>query len=84
MKMLSEAVVSGCDLGRVRSSRDLIFILNVIRHSVGRYSWPLSFCLESEDRLKVLWSAKKLNNKSCSLTQISSECFSNRGAGGIV
>ena len=36
MKMLSEAVVSGCDLGRVRSSRDLIFILNVIRHSVGR------------------------------------------------
>ena len=36
MKMLSQVVVSGCDLGRVRSSRDLIFILNMIRHAVGR------------------------------------------------
>ena len=36
MKMLSQAVVFGCDLGRVRSSRDLIFTLKMIRHAVGR------------------------------------------------
>jgi transcriptional regulator with XRE-family HTH domain len=36
MKMLSQAVVSGCDLWRVRSSRDLILTLNMIRHAVGR------------------------------------------------
>jgi hypothetical protein len=36
MKMLSEAVVFGCDLGRVRSPRDLIYILSTIRHAVGR------------------------------------------------
>ena len=36
MKMLSQAVVFGCDLGRIRSLPDLIFILNTIRHAVGR------------------------------------------------
>jgi hypothetical protein len=36
MKMLSRAVVFGCDLGRIRSLPDLIFILNTIRHAVGR------------------------------------------------
>src|SRR5277367_387470 len=36
MKMLSQAVVFGCALGRVRSTRDLIFTLNMIRHAVGR------------------------------------------------
>jgi len=36
MKMLSQAVVFGCDLGRIRSLPDLIFILNTIRQAVGR------------------------------------------------
>jgi hypothetical protein len=36
MKMLSQAVVFGCDLGRIRSLGDLLFILNTIRHPVGR------------------------------------------------
>jgi hypothetical protein len=36
MKMLSQAVVFGCDLGRVRSPRDLIYILNTIRHAIGK------------------------------------------------
>jgi hypothetical protein len=36
MKMLSQAVVFGCDLGRIRSLPDLIFILNTIRHAAGR------------------------------------------------
>ena len=36
MKMLSQAVVFGCDLGRIRSLRDLSFVLNTIRNAVGR------------------------------------------------
>jgi len=36
MKMLSQAVVFGCDLGRIRSPRDLFFILDTIRHAVGK------------------------------------------------
>ena len=36
MKMLSWAVVFGCDLGRICSLRDLIYTLNTIRHAVRR------------------------------------------------
>ena len=36
MKMLSRLVSFGCDLGRIHSLRDLIFMLNTIRHAAGR------------------------------------------------
>jgi transcriptional regulator with XRE-family HTH domain len=36
MKMLSKAIVFGCDLGRAQSLRDLIYMLNTIRHAVGK------------------------------------------------
>jgi transcriptional regulator with XRE-family HTH domain len=36
MRMLSKAIVFGCDLGRAQSLRDLICMLNTIRHAVGR------------------------------------------------
>src|SRR5271170_2784247 len=36
MKMLSRAIVFGCDLGRVQSLCDLIYILNTVRHAFKR------------------------------------------------
>jgi hypothetical protein len=36
MKMLSRLVIFGCDLGPIHSLRDLIYMLNTIRHAVGR------------------------------------------------
>jgi hypothetical protein len=36
MEMLSRLVLFGCDLGRIHSLRDLIYILNTIRHAVRR------------------------------------------------
>jgi transcriptional regulator with XRE-family HTH domain len=36
MEMLSRLLSFGCDLGRIHSLRDLIYILNTIRNAVGR------------------------------------------------
>jgi transcriptional regulator with XRE-family HTH domain len=36
MKMLSRVAVFGCDLGRAQSLRDLIYMLNTIRHAFKR------------------------------------------------
>jgi transcriptional regulator with XRE-family HTH domain len=36
MKMLSQVAVFGCDLGRAQSLRDLIYILNTVRHALKR------------------------------------------------
>ena len=36
MKMLSQVAVFGCDLGRAQSLRDLIYMLNTIRHAFKR------------------------------------------------
>ncbi len=36
IEMLSRLITFGCDLGPIHSLRDLLYMLNTIRHAVGR------------------------------------------------